>query len=448
MSFYMRDGNNRLSDHRPSTRKEANMLTAIKLSPRIINPNDLKPIDVVIELTAPAPRNLERAPIDAAIVIDRSGSMAGQSLEQVKAAVAALFRQLGPDDRIAVITFDSNVDVVLPLDRHDPAIASSAISGIRSGGSTNLSGGWLEGLRLLTTDPRPGAVRRIITLTDGHANNGITTVEELAPIVGGARSQGVTSSFIGFEAGYDERFLAGLADAGGGDDYWCDGPDKAAEVFNHEFGGLARVVAQNLRVAVAPTALTTHTGLLQDLPATDSLDGGFTLALGDSFGDEVRRVVLRLHPADGLATGQAVFANVTIDWAALGAEPGLHTVTVPVIIQVNPEANTDDGDNVDPEVVAQVLALDAARLQREAAEAAERGDWEIASQHFRTSADLLEESRSDATEVNRLRRAALRAESRQWDQRSSKEEYSLSRQRNKSRKTSFSDETRDDDGGA
>ena len=298
------------------------MQTTIKFSPRIINPNQPRPIDVLIELTAPPAVALERAPIDAVVVIDRSGSMSGAPLEQVKAAVTTLFRLIGPEDRIAVVTFDSNVEVVLPLDRHDPATASSVIGSIRSGGSTNLSSGWLEGLRLLTTDPRPGAVRRIITLTDGHANHGITTVEELAPIVGGARGQGVTSSFIGFDAGYDERFLAGVADAGGGDDYWCDGPDKAAEVFNHEFGGLARVVAQNLRVAVAPTALTTHTGLLQDLPATDLPDGGFTLALGDSFGDEVRRVVLRLHPADGLATGQAVFANVTIDWAALGAEPG------------------------------------------------------------------------------------------------------------------------------
>jgi len=421
------------------------MRPVIRLSPRVIDPRTPRPIDAIIEITAPAPRNLERAPIDAVVVIDRSGSMAGQPLEQVKAAVTSLFRQLGPDDRLAVVTFDSNVDVVLPLDRHEVATASDAIGRIRSGGSTNLSGGWLEALRLLTTDPRPGAVRRIITLTDGHANNGITAIEELAPIVGGARGQGVTSSFIGFDDGYDERFLAGLADAGGGDDYWCDGPDKAAEVFDHEFGGLARVVAQNLRVSVTPSAHTAHTGLLQDLPASDLPGGGFELSLGDCFGDEVRRVVLRLHPAADLNIGQAVFADVRITWAALGAEPGLHTVTVPLIIEVDPDADLDSDEVIDPEVVAHVLELDAARAQREAAEFADRGDFEGAAQRLREAADRLERAGRDPDQVERLRRQAERLESGRWDDRSSKEAYSRYRGRNKGRSTSFFDTTRDDD---
>lgn len=420
------------------------MKTTVKVSPRIINPDRPRPIDVVIDLTAPAPLNLERLPIDAAIVIDRSGSMGGAPLEQVKTAVASLFRQMGPDDRIAVITFDSNVDVVLPLAKHDPATAGAVISRIRAGGSTNLSGGWLEGLRLLTSDARPGAIRRIITLTDGHANNGLTTVEELAPIVGGARGQGVTSSFIGFDDGYDEKFIAGLADAGGGDDYWCDGPDKATEVFTQEFGGLARVVAQNLHVAVAPTALANGVGLLQDLPATELAGGGFSLSLGDSFGDEVRKVVLRVHPTDGLPIGQAMFAEVTISWASVGDQPGLHTTTVPLIIEVDPEA-TDDGGELDPDVVSQVLELDAARTQREAAEAADRGDWDSAYDTFTQSAALLEASGADTSMVQRLRLQAERVKQRRWTERSSKEAYAASRAAYKRRMTSFLDESRDDD---
>jgi len=421
--------------------------TTIKFSPRIINPNQPRPIDVLIELTAPPAVALERAPIDAVVVIDRSGSMSGAPLEQVKAAVTTLFRLIGPEDRIAVVTFDSNVEVVLPLAKHDPTSASATIARIRSGGSTNLSGGWLEGLRLLTESPRPGAIRRIITLTDGHANAGLRTVEELAPIVGGARGQGVTSSFIGFDDGYDERFLAGLADAGGGDDYWCDGPDKAAEVFDNEFGGLARVVAQNLRVAVTPTANTTGVGLLQDLPADELANGGFAVPLGDTFGDEVRRVILRLHPTSDLATGQVRFADVTLTWAAVGAEAGLHTVTVPVLIEVDPEAEDTDA-HVDADVIAQVLELDAAKAQREAGEAADRGDWETSVGAFRRAADRLEQAGGDPERVARLRRQADHVEQRRWSSRSSKEAYAESRSLIKQRKTTFVDFTRDDDGEA
>jgi Ca-activated chloride channel family protein len=416
----------------------------IKLSPRIINPNRPRPIDVLVELIAPPAVTVDRAPIDAVIVIDRSGSMGGTPLAQVKAAVTSLLRLLGPDDRIAVVTFDDEVDVVLPLAKHDPKAAAATIARIHAGGSTNLSGGWLEGLRLLTEAPRPGAIRRIITLTDGHANAGLRTVEELGPIVGGARGQGVTSSFIGFDNGYDERFLAGLADAGGGDDYWCDGPDKAAEVFDHEFGGLARVVAQNLRVAIAPTTNTAGVGLLQDLPADELANGGFAVSLGDTFGDEVRRVVLRLHPAGELPAGQVRFADVTLTWAAVGADPGLHTVTVPVLIEVDPSADDTDA-HVDADVIAQVLELDAARAQREASEAADRGDWDTSAGAFRRAADRLEQAGGDPERVARLRRQADFVEQRQWDLRSRKEAYAMNRSMYKQRRTTFIDSTRDDE---
>jgi hypothetical protein len=106
--------------------------TTIKFSPRIINPNQPRPIDVLIELTAPPAVALERAPIDAVVVIDRSGSMSGAPLEQVKAAVTTLFRLIGPEDRIAVVTFDSNVEVVLPLAKHDPTSASATKATSRS----------------------------------------------------------------------------------------------------------------------------------------------------------------------------------------------------------------------------------------------------------------------------------------------------------------------------
>ena len=100
------------------------MKSTIKLSPRIINPSQPRPIDVLIELTAPPAATIERAPIDAIVVIDRSGSMGGAPLEQVKAAVSALFRLIGADDRIGVVTFDNEVDVVLPLSKHDPVSAA------------------------------------------------------------------------------------------------------------------------------------------------------------------------------------------------------------------------------------------------------------------------------------------------------------------------------------
>ncbi|MEQ1701157.1 MAG: VWA domain-containing protein, partial [Ilumatobacteraceae bacterium] len=126
-------------------------------------------VHVLLELTAPPAVAVQRAPLDVVVVLDRSGSMSGAPLDSVTAATAQLLRLAGPDDRLAVVAFDDEVQLVLPLAHHEPDAASRAVRAIGPGGSTNLSGGWMKGLELLTTAPRPEALRRVIVLTDGHA---------------------------------------------------------------------------------------------------------------------------------------------------------------------------------------------------------------------------------------------------------------------------------------
>ena len=111
-------------------------------------------VHVMLELAAPPAAPVARAPLDVVVVLDRSGSMSGEPLESVTAATAQLLRLAGPDDRMAVVAFDDEVQLVLPLAHHDPDAASRTVRGIEAGGSTNMSGGWLKGLELLTTSPR------------------------------------------------------------------------------------------------------------------------------------------------------------------------------------------------------------------------------------------------------------------------------------------------------
>jgi Ca-activated chloride channel family protein len=397
-------------------------------------------VHVMLELAAPPATPMQRAPLDVVVVLDRSGSMAGQPLAAVTQATAQLLRLAGNDDRLGVVAFDDEVQMVLPLGRHDADRDALAVLQLQPGGMTNLSGGWLKGLEMLTTDVRPDALRRIILLTDGQANTGITGVSHLAPLVKSGHAQGVTTSFIGFSDNYDEVLLAALADAGMGNDYWCAGPDQAAQVFADEFGGLASVVAQNVSVEIAPSDAVAATAVLNEFPVTQ-VANGVQVALGDAYGGEHRRVVAKFHLRPITADGPIDVATLTIRWVGTAGDVSLHTVTVPVVVTAG-AANGDAVDpGVSPEVTEEVLRLEVAKARRDAREAAERGDHDTAAGYLRRGATAASSLPMSEALVHELTLDADRLTDGQWDAGDAKRHMARSRGASKGRRTEYSADT-------
>lgn len=411
------------------------MIPALAFDRSLITVRHDEVIHALLELTAPTSTGPTRAPLDVVLVIDRSGSMAGRPLRAVVDASAALLRLAGPDDRIGVVTFDSSVEVALPLAHHDHDTAARIIRGIRSGGSTNLSGGWLRAADLLVGAHRDNAVRRIVLLTDGHANHGVTDAERLAEMVAGGTTRGITSSFIGFADGHDEALLASLADAGRGNDYWCADSDAAAAVFTNEFEGLAAVAAQNLTVVITPTDRIAAIRVLSGHPVTTAADGTLTVSLGDAYSGETRRMLaeLRLRPQHD--HGPVDAAAIEVRWASVVGAPALHSVLVPVVVTVGTSDEANQA-SADPRVVEQVAVLRAAGLERAARDAADRGDFGAATSLLRAGADHLRYVGQSQLAAE-LEASASELVDGAWDQTSSKRLYSRSREKSRGRRSRF-----------
>lgn len=163
----------------------------------------------------------ERAPLNVALAIDASGSMAGGELEAAKKAALGLVKHLSEKDCLTVVSFASDIQVHLDaahMTASNKKLVQDKISALETRGMTCLSGGWFAGIecaaRVFEADASLNP--RVILLSDGHANQGIVNPDELCEHAGELRARGVLTSCLGIGDGYDEQLLMGMAKNGGG----------------------------------------------------------------------------------------------------------------------------------------------------------------------------------------------------------------------------------------
>jgi Ca-activated chloride channel family protein len=214
------------------------MYSSIRIDHSLLAVESEHRVHAMLEVTAPDAEGQERPAMHLALVVDRSGSMAGPKLEGAKQAARFLVERLGAEDSLALVTFDDEVSLLAPSEVPDKVRLSEVIEHITPGGSTNLSGGWLKGVEELLRAPDDGQ-KRVLLLSDGHANAGVTDTDSLTGMVSGIKGKEIGTTTIGFGRDFDENLLTAMADAGGGNGYFAEGPDDALGIFAEEFEGLA-----------------------------------------------------------------------------------------------------------------------------------------------------------------------------------------------------------------
>ncbi len=268
-----------------------------------------------IALCAPQGPDRERKPVNLCVVLDRSGSMGEEGkIVNAKAALNALIDRLAPDDIFSLVIYDDVVDVLRPAAcAGDRRGLHDLVEGIQPRGWTNLGGGMLEGFSQVERHARSSYVNRVVLLSDGLANRGITDPRELGNAVRRFRERSISLTTMGVGLDYNENLMTSLAATGGGNYYFIESPRALASILRKEFDMLGCVVAQN-----AVIELTLGRGVsVIDVVGTECThgDGRLLIPVGDVCGGESREFTVEIGLPPGTGTRMVAEGEVRFEEA-------------------------------------------------------------------------------------------------------------------------------------
>ena len=331
----------------------------------------------------------DRAPLDIGLVLDRSGSMGGDKLELTKRAARGVINVLREQDACALVIYDTVVDVVTPRELMDAVQRDrlrSALASFDSRGGTDLFGGWLAGAEQVSRQ-EPGRIRRVLLLTDGLANHGLTDHEQILRHVRELAARGVGTTTFGVGRDFDEVLLAGMADAGNGHFYFIERAQQIPDYIASELGELLTVVAAN-----ATLAIRVEGGAYDNLNTLETRAAG-VFALGDLSSGSVTDVLFAIDPA---ATGD-VRIDVVLAWTDATTQAACKREASLVLRRVGEAEAARETPSRD--TLMQALELRRARTHDEALRFNHRGDYDTARNRVRYEADALRALARDLPEA-------------------------------------------------
>ncbi|HVH99023.1 MAG TPA: VWA domain-containing protein, partial [Enhygromyxa sp.] len=348
-------------------------------------------LNVLIRLSAAKDAGATVRPdLDLAIVLDRSGSMAGDKLLHAKQAGIDLVNQLEPRDRVTLITYDDVVttDVLARMADSEGVLAlREALLDIEPGGYTALGPALFEALDVLERQDGGGRLAHVLLLSDGLANQGEQRPPVIAARVAAGYGTGTTVSTLGVGADYNEDLMTLVADEGGGRYHYIEDGPQIPSVLAAELAGLTSSVAADLSVEFAarePTSVVAVHGYVSKTEERRT-----SVRVGYLSSGQSREIVAQLEipnhalrgvPGETIELGMITVRYRPIDSAA-GADAPIVTLELPAtIILADDPALARTSERT--EVTVRVAEIESAAKLRAASEAVERNDFAAAEEIF------------------------------------------------------------------
>jgi Ca-activated chloride channel family protein len=283
----------------------ASAVTCQVLPEREVLPANEKSTTVIkVTLDAPAPPAARaRSPVNLCIVLDRSGSMSGKKLEKAKQAAVEAVQRLSRDDVFSLVTYSDRIETLLPAaPARDGEALARAIGRIGADGNTALFGGVSQGASEIRKHLTEQYVHRILLLSDGLANVGPATPEELGRLGASLRKESISVTTIGVGDDYNEDLMNTLAGKSDGNTYFVAEAGDLPRIFQAELGDVLNTVASDVIIeirfadGVRPRRLVGREGQVED--------GRVEVQMNQLYGGQQKYVLVEVE-VDGRPAGDA-----------------------------------------------------------------------------------------------------------------------------------------------
>ncbi len=255
----------------------------------------------------------ERTPLNVALVLDRSGSMTGEKIAKAKESAILAVQRLDSRDILSFITYDTTVSVLIPATRvSDKEALIETIRSIRPGNTTALFAGVSKGAAEVRKFRSEGYVNRVILLSDGLANAGPSSPEELGALGLSLLKEGISVTTIGLGADFNSNLMTALAEKSDGAFYFAEKASDLSWAYDREFGRALSVAARRLQ-----TEIHCSSGVrpVRVLGREAEIDGqSVWVYINDLYSEKEKHVLLQLEVPAGETGSRVDIASVRLSY--------------------------------------------------------------------------------------------------------------------------------------